>query len=140
MKKLIIILIASNLLASKEDIVNVLNKYNEAFIAKDYKNIIKNFDLPTSFNLSSKTINVSNKLKLNLIYRKLIGDLPEYYSYSKWDDIKVEIIDKSIAIAYTQFSRYKKDNSIFYKGSVIYFLRKIDTEWKIFSLTPYNNI
>ena len=140
MRKLIILLIIGNLLATKEDIVNVLNKYNEAFIAKDYKNIIKNFDLPTSFNLSSKTINASNKLKLNLIYRKLIGDLPEYYSYSKWDDIKVEIIDKSIAIAYTQFSRYKKDNSIFYKGSVIYFLRKIDTEWKIFSLTPYNNI
>ena len=138
MRKLIILLIIGNLLATKEDIVNVLNKYNEAFIAKDFKKIVKNFDLPTSFNLSNKTINATNKLKLNLIYRKLIGDLPDYYSYSKWDDIKVEIIDKSIAIAYTQFSRYKKDSTIFYKGSVIYFLRKIDTEWKIFSLTPYN--
>ena len=138
MRTLIILLIIGNLLATKEDIVNVLNKYNEAFIAKDFKKIVKNFDLPTSFNLSNKTINATNKLKLNLIYRKLIGDLPDYYSYSKWDDIKVEIIDKSIAIAYTQFSRYKKDSTIFYKGSVIYFLRKIDTEWKIFSLTPYN--
>ena len=138
MRTLIILLIIGNLLATKEDIVNVLNKYNEAFIAKDFKKIVKNFDLPASFNLSNKTINATNKLKLNLIYRKLIGDLPDYYSYSKWDDIKVEIIDKSIAIAYTQFSRYKKDSTIFYKGSVIYFLRKIDTEWKIFSLTPYN--
>lgn len=43
--------------------------------------IVKSYDRPASFNLKDKTIIASNKLKL--IYRKLRGELPNFYSYRK---------------------------------------------------------
>ena len=79
-------------------------------------------------------------MKLKLIYKKLRGALPDYYSYSKWDNIKIELLDDRVAIVSAQFSRYKNDNSVFYSGSGKYHLRFDNGEWKIFSLTPYMNV
>ena len=79
-------------------------------------------------------------MKLKLIYKKLISDLPDYYSYSTWGKINIQLIDFNIAIVNADFSRHKKDNSIFYKGSAQYYLRLKNNKWKIFSITPYTNI
>ncbi len=135
----ILILLSFSWLSEKNKIMNTLNNYNMAFGKSDYSEIVKYFDYPTSFNLTNKTINAGNRFKLNLIYRKIRGDLPDYYSYSKWDDISIELIDDNIAIVDADFSRYKENGNIFYSGSARYFLRLIDNKWKIFSLTPYTN-
>ena len=124
----------------KQNIIDALEEYNKAFGEANYSKIIECFDLPSSFNLKDKTIMASHKFKLKLIYRKIIGDLPNYYSYSKWDEINIQLIDSSIAIVNADFSRYKDDNSIFYSGSAQYHLRLKNDKWKIFSLTPYETI
>jgi len=100
--------------------------------------IVKTFDRPASFNLKDKTIIASNKLKL--IYRKLRGGLPNFYSYRKWDEINIQIIDNKIAIVNADFSRYNNDSTIFYSGSAQYHLRLKNDQCKIFSLIPYTNI
>ena len=82
----------------------------------------------------------TSKLKLRLIFKKLRGGLPEYYSYSKWDNIEINLVDTNIAIAYADFSRFDLDDNVFFTGSAIYHLRLKNGEWRIFSLTPYSNI
>ena len=143
MLKIILLLLMTISLATsnkKEDIINILEGYNNAFSNENYSKIISFFDYPTSFNLNDKTIMASNKFKLRLIYWKIRGGLPEYYSYSKWDEIKVKLIDDNIAIVNAKFSRYKNDDTIFYSGEAQYYLRYNKNEWKIFSLTPYEQI
>ena len=124
----------------RQDIIDVLESYNEAFGKADYSNIVNYFDYPASFNLQDKTVGASCKLKLKLIYKKIRGDLPEYYSYSKWNKIDIRLIDDSIAIVNAKFSRYKTDNTIYDFGSAQYHMRLINNKWKIFSLTPYTTI
>ncbi|MFL2988175.1 hypothetical protein DBW61_00540 [bacterium] len=124
----------------RQDIVDVLENYNEAFGKADYSDIVNYFDYPASFNLQDKTIGASCKFKLKLIYKKIRGDLPDYYSYSKWDKIDIQLIDDSIAIVNANFSRYKDDDTVYDSGSAQYHMRLIDNEWKIFTLMPYTKI
>ena len=124
----------------KQNIIDLLDQYNTAFGKADYSDIAKCFDYPAYFNLQDKTIGASGKFKLKLIYRKIRGDLPDYYSYSKWEKIDIQLIDDNIAIVNANFSRYKDDDTIYDSGSAQYHMRLINNEWKIFSLTPYTKI
>ena len=124
----------------RQDIIDVLENYNKAFGKADYSDIINYFDYPASFNLQDKTIGASGNFKLKLIYKKIRGDLPDYYSYSKWDKIDIQLIDDSIAIVNANFSRYKDDDTIYDSGAAQYQMRLINDEWKIFALTPYTKI
>ena len=68
------------------------------------------------------------------------SELPDYYSYSKFDKIDIQVIDSNIALVNAGLSRYRSDGSIFFSSSMQYYLRLKDNEWKIFSLTPYTDI
>ena len=124
----------------KSEILDLLNQYNRAFADANYSEIVDFFNSPVSFNLQDKTIIASNKLKLRLIFKKLRGGLPKHYSYSKWGNIEINLVDTNIAIAYANFSRFDLDDNVIFTGSAIYHLRLKDGEWRIFSLTPYSNI
>ena len=135
-----ILVLCSFLFSLESDIIKTLEDYNDAFVTEDYKNIPYFFDFPVSFNLKDKSIIAGNKLKLRLIYKKLRGGLPENYSYSKWENFNIQVLDDTVAIVDASFSRYDNDDSIIYSGRGFYTLRKIDGNWKIYSLTPYDNI
>ena len=124
----------------KQAIIDILERYNKVFGEANYSEIANCFDFPASFNLKNKTINASNRFKLKLIYKKIRGDLPDYYSYSKWEKIDIQLIDENIAIVNADFSRCKSNDTTFYSGSAQYHLRFKDGGWKIFSLTPYESI
>lgn len=134
------LVLCSFLFSLENDIIQTLEDYNDAFVTEDYKNIPYFFDFPVSFNLKDKSIVAGNKLKLRLIYKKLRGGLPESYSYSKWEDFNIQVLDDKVAIVNASFSRYNNNDSIIYSGNGFYTLRKIDSKWKIYSLTPYDNI
>ena len=68
------------------------------------------------------------------------NELPDYYSYSKFDKIDIQVIDSNIALVNAGLSRYRSDGNIFFSSSMQYYLRLKDNEWKIFSLTPYEKI
>ena len=135
-----ILVLCSFLFSLESDIIKTLEDYNDAFVTEDYKNIPYFFDFPVSFNLKDKSIIAGNKLKLRLIYKKLRGELPENYSYSKWEDFNIQVLDDTVAIVDASFLRYDNNDSIIYSGNGFYTLRKIDSKWKIYSLTPYDNI
>ena len=134
------LVLCSFLFSLENDIIQTLEDYNDAFVAEDYKDIPYFFDFPVSFNLKDKSIIAGNKLKLRLIYKKLRGGLPENYSYSKWENFNIQVLDDTVAIVDASFSRYDNDDSIIYSGNGFYTLRKIDSNWKIYSLTPYDVI
>jgi hypothetical protein len=126
--------------AEKSEILLAMDKYNEAFILADYDQIIENFTFPVSLITSDRMISIDTKFGLRFVYKKIRGDLPEFYSYSKWNNIDIQVIDKNIAIVRASFSRYDKDEKKFYDGNGIYQLKKIDKDWKIFSLIPFQSI
>ena len=124
----------------KSEILFAMDKYNEAFILADYDQIIESFIFPVSIITSERILSIDTKLGLRFVYKKIRGDLPEFYSYSKWNNIDIQVIDENIAIVRASFSRYDKDRKKFYDGNGIYQLKKIDKEWKIFSLIPFQSI
>ena len=126
--------------AEKSEILLAMDKYNEAFILANYDQLIENFTFPVSLITSDRMISIDTKFGLRFVYKKIRGDLPEFYSYSKWNNIDIQVIDKNIAIVRASFSRYDKDEKKFYDGNGIYQLKKIDKEWKIFSLIPFQSI
>ena len=126
--------------ADRSEILLAMDKYNEAFISADYDQIIENFTFPVSIITSERMLSIDTKFGLRFVYKKIRGDLPEFYSYSKWNNIDILLIDKNIAIVNASFSRYDKDDEKFYDGNGIYQLKKVDTEWKIFSLIPFLSI
>ena len=126
--------------ADRSEILLAMDKYNEAFISADYDQIIENFTFPVSIITSERMLSIDTKFGLRFVYKKIRGDLPEFYSYSKWNNIDIQVMDKNIAIVRASFSRYGKDEKKFYDGSGIYQLKKIDKVWKIFSLIPFQSI
>ena len=123
----------------KNEILFAMDKYNEAFILADYDQIIESFIFPVSIITSERMLSIDTKLGLRFVYKKIRGDLPEFYSYSKWNEIDIQLIDKNIAIVKASFSRYDKNEKKFYDGNGIYQLKKSDNSWKIFSLIPFQS-
>ena len=73
----------------KSEILFAMDKYNKAFILADYDEIIENFIFPVSIITSEKIFSIDTKWGLKFVYKKTRGDLPEFYSYSKWNDIDI---------------------------------------------------
>ena len=124
----------------KSEILFAMDKYNKAFILADYDQIIENFIFPVSIITSEKIFSIDTKWGLKFVYKKTRGDLPEFYSYSKWNDIDIQVIDKNIAVVKASYSRYDKNEKKFYDGNGIYQLKKFDEQWKIFSMIPFQSI
>ena len=124
----------------KSEILFAMNKYNEAFILADYNQIIESFIFPVSIITPERMLSIDTKLGLRFVYKKIRGDLPEFYSYSKWNKIDIQLIDKNIAIVKASFSRYDKNEKKLYDGNGIYQLKKSDNTWKIFSLIPFQSL
>ena len=137
-----ILLFSFQLLHSEErsEILFAMEKYNEAFILADYDQIIDNFIFPVSIITSDRMLSIDTKLGLRFVYKKIRGDLPEFYSYSKWNKIDIQVIDKNIAIVKASFSRYDRNKKKFYDGNGIYQLKKSNDQWKIFSLIPFQSV
>ena len=123
----------------KSEILFAMNKYNEAFILADYNQIIESFIFPVSIITSERMLSIDTKLGLRFVYKKIRGDLPEFYSYSKWNEIDIQLIDKNVAIVKASFSRYDKNEKKFYDGNGIYQLKKFNNKWKIFSMIPFQS-
>ena len=123
----------------KSEILFAMNKYNEAFILADYNQIIESFIFPVSIITPERMLSIDTKLGLRFVYKKIRGDLPEFYSYSKWNKIDIQLIDKNVAIVKASFSRYDKNGKKFYDGNGIYQLKKFNNKWKIFSMIPYQS-
>jgi hypothetical protein len=68
----------------------------------------------------------------------VLRDLKEHgYSHSKWVELHVKLLGKSVALASAIFTRYKTDGSEMATLGATYLLRKNDGDWKIAVINPH---
>ena len=80
--------------ADRSEILLAMDKYNEAFISADYDQIIENFTFPVSIITTERMLSIDTKLGLRFVYKRIRGDLPEFYSYSKWNILICRLLKK----------------------------------------------
>ena len=147
MKKILLIFLLAPLLAfsqsaKKKNKFNaevVLNdkwqEYSKAFEYSDYEKVSSFFTYPATMNFIEKPMIVNNKEELIKAYKEIRSNVQDGYLYSLMDKSKVIWISKSLVMIDATYSRYNSNYERIFKGRGVYMYKKIDNEWKIFSIS-----
>lgn len=147
MKKILLIFLLAPLLAfsqsaKKKNKFNaevVLNdkwqEYSKAFEYSDYEKVSSFFTYPATMNFIEKPMIVNNKEELIKAYKEIRSNVQDGYLYSLMDKSKVIWISKSLVMIDATYSRYNSNYERIFKGRGVYMYKKVDNEWKIFSIS-----
>jgi len=147
MKKILLLFLLAPLLAfsqsaKKKNKFNaevVLNdkwqEYSKAFEYSDYEKVSSFFTYPATMNFIEKPMIVNNKEELIKAYKEIRSNVQDGYLYSLMDKSKVIWISKSLVMIDATYSRYNSNYERIFKGRGVYMYKKIDNEWKIFSIS-----
>ena len=147
MKKILLLFLLAPLLAfsqsaKKKNKFNaevVLNdkwqEYSKAFEYSDYEKVSSFFTYPATMNFIEKPMIVNNKEELIKAYKEIRSNVQDGYLYSLMDRSKVIWISKSLVMIDATYSRYNSNYERIFKGRGIYMYKKVDNEWKIFSIS-----
>ena len=147
MKKILLLFLLAPLLAfsqsaKKKNKFNaevVLNdkwqEYSKAFEYSDYEKVSSFFTYPATMNLIEKPMIVNNKEELIKAYKEIRSNVQGGYLYSLMDKSKVIWISKSLVMIDATYSRYNSSYERIFKGRGLYMYKKVDNEWKIFSIS-----
>jgi len=147
MKKILLIFLLAPLLAfsqsaKKKNKFNaevVLNdkwqEYSKAFEYSDYEKVSSFFTYPATMNFIEKPMIVNNKEELIKAYKEIRSNVQDGYLYSLMDKSKVIWISKSLVMIDATYSRYNSNYERIFKGRGVYMYKKVDNEWKMFSIS-----
>jgi len=147
MKKILLLFLLAPLLAfsqsaKKKNKFNaevVLNdkwqEYSKAFEYSDYEKVSSFFTYPATMNFIEKPMIVNNKEELIKAYKEIRSNVQDGYLYSLMDKSKVIWISKSLVMIDATYSRYNSNYKRIFKGRGVYMYKKVDNEWKIFSIS-----
>ena len=147
MKKILLIFLLTPLLAfsqsaKKKNKFNaevVLNdkwqEYSKAFEYSDYEKVSSFFTYPATMNFIEKPMIVNNKEELIKAYKEIRSNVQDGYLYSLMDKSKVIWISKSLVMIDATYSRYNSNYERIFKGRGVYMYKKVDNEWKMFSIS-----
>ena len=147
MKKILLLFLLAPLLAfsqsaKKKNKFNaevVLNdkwqEYSKAFEYSDYEKVSSFFTYPATMNFIEKPMIVNNKEELIKAYKEIRSKVQDGYLYSLMDKSKVIWISKSLVMIDATYSRYNSNYERIFKGRGVYMYKKVDNEWKIFSIS-----
>ena len=147
MKKILLLFLLAPLLAfsqsaKKKNKFNaevVLNdkwqEYSKAFEYSDYEKVSSFFTYPATMNFIEKPMIVNNKEELIKAYKEIRSNVQDGYLYSLMDKSKVIWISKSLVMIDATYSRYNSNYERIFKGRGVYLYKKVDNEWKIFSIS-----
>ncbi|MDE0967565.1 MAG: hypothetical protein OR998_05615 [Flavobacteriaceae bacterium] len=147
MKKILLLFLLAPLLAfsqsaKKKNKFNaevVLNdkwqEYSKAFEYSDYEKVSSFFTYPATMNFIEKPMIVNNKEELIKAYKEIRSNVQDGYLYSLMDKSKVIWISKSLVMIDATYSRYNSNYERIFKGRGVYMYKKVDNEWKIFSIS-----
>ena len=147
MKKILLLFLLAPLLAfsqsaKKKNKFNaevVLNdkwqEYSKAFEYSDYEKVSSFFSYPATMNFIEKPMIVNNKEELIKAYKEIRSNVQDGYLYSLMDKSKVIWISKSLVMIDATYSRYNSNYERIFKGRGVYMYKKVDNEWKIFSIS-----
>ena len=147
MKKILLLFLLAPLLAfsqsaKKKNKFNaevVLNdkwqEYSKAFEYSDYEKVSSFFTYPATMNFIEKPMIVNNKEELIKAYKEIRSNVQDGYLYSLMDKSKVIWISKSLVMIDATYSRYNSNYERIFKGRGVYMYKKVDNEWKMFSIS-----
>ena len=110
-------------------------EYSKAFEYSDYEKVSSFFTYPATMNLIEKPMIVNNKEELIKAYKEIRSNVQGGYLYSLMDKSKVIWISKSLVMIDATYSRYNSNYERIFKGRGVYMYKKVDNEWKIFSIS-----
>ena len=110
-------------------------EYSKAFEYSDYEKVSSFFTYPATMNLIEKPMIVNNKEELIKAYKEIRSNVQGGYLYSLMDKSKVIWISKSLVMIDATYSRYNSNYERIFKGRGIYMYKKVDNQWKIFSIS-----
>ena len=110
-------------------------EYSKAFEYSDYEKVSSFFTYPATMNLIEKPMIVNNKEELIKAYKEIRSNVQDGYLYSLMDKSKVIWISKSLVMIDATYSRYNSNYERIFKGRGIYMYKKVDNQWKIFSIS-----
>ena len=110
-------------------------EYSKAFEYSDYEKVSSFFTYPATMNLIEKPMIINNKEELIKTYKKIRSNVQDGYLYSLMDKSKVIWISKSLVMIDATYSRYNSNYERIFKGRGLYMYKKVDNEWKMFSIS-----
>ena len=147
MKKILLLFLLAPLLAFSQSakkknkfnaevvLTDKWQEYSKAFEYSDYEKVSSFFTYPATMNLIEKPMIVNNKEELIKAYKEIRSNVQDGYLYSLMDKSKVIWISKSLVMIDATYSRYNSNYERIFKGRGVYMYKKVDNEWKIFSIS-----
>ena len=122
-------------------IVSLWKDYNKAFEYKDYEKIASFFTYPSTLGISSNPRLFNNKNELISIYKIIREEkIQKGYKYSLLDAYELIKFSDDLCLLKASFSRFDSNYMKLFSGEALYFFKKINTDWKIYSLDPLSKI
>jgi len=113
-----------------KDIEELINFYNEAFIAKEYSKIDGITEVPFVLINNGETLSYSTKAELIDKYKSVREPLDDVgYTHSKITSLEINEVNDSISTASMGYARYNKSGDAFHNGEGIYLFRKKEDQW-----------
>ena len=147
MKKILLLFLLAPLLAFSQSakkknkfnaevvLTDKWQEYSKAFEYSDYEKVSSFFTYPATMNFIEEPMIVNNKEELIKAYKEIRSNVQDGYLYSLMDKSKVIWISKSLVMIDATYSRYNSNYERIFKGRGVYMYKKVDNEWKIFSIS-----
>ena len=110
-------------------------EYSKAFEYSDYEKVSSFFTYPVTMNFIDKPMIIDNKKELVKAYKEIRSNVQYGYLYSLMDESRIIWISKSLVMIDATYSRYNSNYERIFKGRGVYMYKKVDNEWKIFSIS-----
>ena len=108
-----------------KEVEELINDYNNAFIAKEYSKIDDLTEVPFVLVNNDKTVSFSTKEELIGEYKRIRESLVESdYSHSEITSLEIIKLNDFIFTAKMAYDRYNKSGVVFHSGEGIYLYRK----------------
>ena len=138
---ILILPILSNILLSNEleenKILNIMVDHNYDLTDQKYGNLETYFCFPFLYNDSEEVKSAMNARELKKLLKRMRKKLPKNHSHIDWKKMNVKVMNEGTALVNAMYSRIDKSDTNYFTGAAMYSFRKIDKNWKIFSITPF---
>ena len=116
-------------------IIRLWKDYSKAFEYKDYEKVASFFSYPSTFGISSTPYIFKDKSELIKMYKTIREvNIQEGYKYSLLEDYEFFKFSENICLLKATYSRFDANYTKIYTGKGLYFYKKINADWKMYSM------
>ena len=119
----------------ENEIIEKWEEYSKAFEYSDYDKIKSYFTFPITISLFKDPFLINNEEELIKFYKQIRSNVQDGYKYSKLEKSRIIWISKDICALDAVYSRFNKNYDKIFTGRGIYMYKKIDSSWKMFSMS-----